>query len=219
MLLIWTFWSVCAEGRQGVSTPSANWVSLRGVGVLPPVSPSCWYRDCCKSTRLQPVDRGESARWLAADMMVPADGKCWASSARRSMQSELYVMVAVKTFSLFSLDGHRRQDFSLCCGKFPRWAARHQIVCYCVLASFVLLHRSVVFSLSRFPNCSPPLCHSLSCLCGIKPNLHHYWVHKMCRMASVRRHHSSLGFMGRVALNTQQKTIWLKMFKNLCKDG
>lgn len=102
-------------------------------------------------------------RWLVSRQLF----------AWRSMQSELYITMPDKTFSLFSLDRHRMQDFCLLCGGFPLWAARLWIVCYCVLASSIVLHRSVTFSLSQFPTCSPSLCHSLLHLCGIKPSLHH----------------------------------------------
>lgn len=105
LLVIWTFWCVFG-GRQGtIHCSIGKFHSLvGGVRILPPVSPSLWYRGCCKSVKLT-LSYSQVLQWLAAF------SRSWAlrSNACENLQFDFFTQTenarlfyALWSFSLLS---------------------------------------------------------------------------------------------------------------------
>lgn len=103
------------------------------------------------------------------------------------------------------------QIFSMHCGVFPCWASRLCVVCLLCTGRFFSLAQVSYFLSVSVPQLQSFLLSFSVLSVWNKPHPPHQWVLTMCRMTGAMRHCSSLG-------NTQ-KTICLKMFKNLCQDG
>lgn len=139
-----------------------------------------------------------------------ATAGCW-SDWLLSAGVGLYIAMAVKTFSLMSLHRQRMLDFSMHYGIFPCRGSSFQALCSLFSLSwlsFSLAQVSYFLSapVPQLPQNPSFLSFSVFSMLN-KPHPPHQWVLTMSKMTGAMRG------------NTQQKTICLKMFKNLCQDS